>query len=55
MSFAVEYPDRINKLVVVDIAPRKYPANSEHKMLIDATRLMLILLGSTRDQISEAA
>jgi len=36
MSFALEYPERINKLVVVDIAPRKYPSNSEHMMLIDA-------------------
>lgn len=36
MLFALENPILLNKLVVVDIAPRKYPPNLEHQMLIDA-------------------
>jgi len=36
MLFALEYPDLLDKLVIVDMALRKYPPNMEHKMLIDA-------------------
>ena len=36
MFFALEYPDLLDKLVVVDIALRKYSQNLEHQMLIDA-------------------
>ena len=36
MLLALEHPALLDKLVVVDIAPRKYPANLEHQMLIDA-------------------
>ncbi len=36
MLFALEYPDLLDKIVVVDIALRKYSQNLEHQMLIDA-------------------
>jgi esterase len=36
MLFALNYPDLLDKLVIVDIAPGKYPPNLEHQMLIDA-------------------
>ena len=36
MFFTLEYPDLLDKLVVVDIALRKYSPNLEHQMLIDA-------------------
>jgi pimeloyl-ACP methyl ester carboxylesterase len=36
MLFALEYPDLLDKLVVVDIALRKYPPNREHQMLLEA-------------------
>ena len=36
MLFALQYLDLLDKLVVVDITPRKYSANLEHQMLIDA-------------------
>jgi pimeloyl-ACP methyl ester carboxylesterase len=36
MLFALENPVFLNKLVIVDIAPRKYPPNLEHQLLIDA-------------------
>ena len=33
MSFALEYPHRLNKLVIIDISPRKYPIF--HKNIIE--------------------
>jgi pimeloyl-ACP methyl ester carboxylesterase len=36
MGFALLYPDLVEKLVIVDIAPKQYPPNMEHLMLIDA-------------------
>ena len=36
MLFALRSPDFLDKLVVVDIALRKYSMNLEHQMLIDA-------------------
>jgi len=35
MQFALNYPDRISKLIVVDIAPKQYPADG-HDVYIDA-------------------
>ncbi|MGA3012464.1 MAG: alpha/beta fold hydrolase [Bacteroidales bacterium] len=53
MSFALEYPDRINKLVVVDIAPRKYPSNLEHELLIDAMLKVDLTLAHSRSDIEK--
>ncbi|MCX6245608.1 MAG: alpha/beta fold hydrolase [Bacteroidetes bacterium] len=36
MLFALTHPDRLSKLVIVDIALRKYSQNRDHKMLIEA-------------------
>jgi esterase len=36
MLFALRYPDLLDKLVVVDITPRKYPPSIEHELLMDA-------------------
>lgn len=36
MFFALEYPELLNKLVVVDIAFSRYSYSMEHQMLIDA-------------------
>lgn len=30
MNFAVKYPEQINKLIVVDIAPKQYPVHHDH-------------------------
>jgi esterase len=30
MNFAVKYPDQVDKLIVVDIAPKKYPVHHDH-------------------------
>ncbi|HCQ28894.1 MAG TPA: alpha/beta hydrolase [Flavobacteriales bacterium] len=34
MQFAMDYPDRLQKLIVVDIAPKSYPVH--HKQILDA-------------------
>jgi len=36
MLFALEFPELIKKLIVVDISLRKYPPNGEHQQLINA-------------------
>lgn len=36
MEFALQYPDLLEKLVIVDIALKEYPPNMEHQMLIHA-------------------
>ena len=30
MNFAVKYPDKLDKLIVVDIAPKQYPVHHDH-------------------------
>lgn len=30
MNFAVKYPDKLHKLIVVDIAPKQYPVHHDH-------------------------
>ena len=48
MNFALQHPDRVNKLVVVDIAPRAY--NLEHYTLINAmAKLPLAEIKSRND------
>jgi len=32
MQFALTYPDRVEKLIVVDIAPKKYPLHHNHEI-----------------------
>ncbi|GAB4313281.1 MAG: alpha/beta fold hydrolase [Bacteroidales bacterium] len=34
MNFALEYPGRVEKLVVIDISVRSYPARPEHMMVL---------------------
>jgi esterase len=36
MKLALEYPKRIDKLIVIDISPRLYPARQEHMEIIKA-------------------
>lgn len=30
MNFAVKYPDKLHKLIIVDIAPKQYPVHHDH-------------------------
>lgn len=36
MNYALEYPDSVDKLIVVDISPRKYPGRQAHQQILDA-------------------
>jgi pimeloyl-ACP methyl ester carboxylesterase len=36
MLVALSNPDLLNKLIVVDVSPRKYPQNTEHLQLLNA-------------------
>lgn len=38
MQFAVDYPERVNKLIVVDVAPRAY--DPIHRPLLDTLRAL---------------
>jgi pimeloyl-ACP methyl ester carboxylesterase len=51
MQFSVEHPDRVNKLIVVDIAPKAYPGL--HEQIFDAL-LSLDLLAIQSRQEAEA-
>jgi pimeloyl-ACP methyl ester carboxylesterase len=53
MTFATEYPELVEKLVVVDISPRKYPERNIHTQII--TRMMTINLerSGTRTAVEE--
>ncbi|NVO19663.1 MAG: alpha/beta fold hydrolase [Bacteroidetes bacterium] len=44
MTFALELPDRVEKLVIVDISPRKYPERNVHTQVI--TQMLSLNLDS---------
>jgi esterase len=48
MAFALAYPDRVGSLVVVDIAPRSYPAY--HQDIIDTMRQVPVSTLTARNQ-----
>lgn len=52
MNFAVAYPDKLEKLIVVDIAPRPY--NLEHYVIIDGLKAVPILQLASRNDADAA-
>jgi pimeloyl-ACP methyl ester carboxylesterase len=52
MQFALSYPERVSKLVVVDIAPKKYPR--KHDQILEAIGLLDIERYRSRGDIDEA-
>jgi esterase len=52
MQFALTYPDKTEKLVVVDIAPRAY--NVRHDEILDALSSLDLSRHSTRKQVDTA-
>jgi esterase len=52
MQFAVSHPERVKKLVVVDIAPRAYAPS--HDKIFSALRALNLETFQTRHQIEEA-
>jgi esterase len=52
MNFAVKYPDRLSKLIVVDIAPKQYPVHHDHILEgLHAINLSTLTSRSEADQI----
>ena len=52
MNFALNYPDRLAQLIVVDIAPRAYEPH--HRDLLDGLRALDVSTFSTRADAEEA-
>ena len=52
MLFACQYPDRVERLIVVDIAPKAYPIH--HQQYIDAMRTLDFDKISSRGEADEA-
>jgi esterase len=52
MQFALMYPELVDKLIVVDVAPRKYA--SAHDEILDAMASLRLKDFATRQQIDEA-
>ena len=51
MQFAADYPDLLDKLVVVDIAPKKYQGG--HQIIFDALRSVNINKVESRKEVEE--
>ena len=49
MLFAVQYPEKVNKLIVADIAPRYYPPHHQH--IIEALNAVDFTQVKTRSEI----
>lgn len=55
MAFAATYPERLNKLVVVDISPREYAGDdSSHIAIFEALLAVDLSLYSRRSEVNEA-
>ncbi len=52
MEFALEYPESVNKLIVVDIAPKKYPP--KHEEILKALKAVDLSKMDTRADIDHA-
>lgn len=52
MEFAVNYPDKVDRLIVVDIGPREYP--SQHDTIFDALFTLKLELYKTRAELDAA-
>ena len=51
MFYAVAYPEKLDKLVVVDIAPRNYPVHHQH--ILDAMSGVSLTSATSRKDIEE--
>jgi pimeloyl-ACP methyl ester carboxylesterase len=51
MQFAVDYPRKVDKLIVVDIAPKTYPAR--HDEILDALRVVDMSTLESRSELDE--
>jgi pimeloyl-ACP methyl ester carboxylesterase len=53
MKFSLENPAKVDKLIVVDISPRSYPARQEHMTILDAMRSVDFDQVETREEVEE--
>ena len=51
MTFTLEHPEMVSKLVIVDISPRKYPGRNVHFDMIAAMMAVDFDTVSTRDEV----
>ena len=51
MLFAVKYPERLHKLLIADISPRKYPAH--HQDILTALNAVDFKIQSSREEIEK--
>ena len=51
MFFAVRYPDLVNKVIVVDIAPRAYPVR--HHQILDGLKSLDIANATSRQEVDD--
>ncbi len=54
MHFSLQYPNLIDRLIVIDISMRHYPPREEHLNMIDAMRSIDFSTFSNRKQIEES-
>jgi esterase len=52
MQFAAQYPERVNKLIVVDMSPRAYA--DEHTALMDAMMAVDLSQSASRSEVDKA-
>lgn len=52
MNFAVNYPDQLNKLMIVDIVPKRYPVH--HDQIIEGLLSLDLNTTASRSQADEA-
>jgi len=53
MTFTLEHPEMVEKLVVVDISPRKYPGRNVHFEMIEAMMAVDLDKVETREQVED--
>ena len=53
MTFALEHPEMVEKLVVVDISPRKYPGRNVHFDMINAMMAVDFDQVETREEVEK--
>jgi esterase len=51
MNFALDHPNLLNQLVVIDISPRRYPARSVHSDIINAMLSVNLQQVTSRSQV----
>lgn len=53
MNFALEYPQEVEKLIIVDISPRAYPGRQVHQRMLEAMLAVNFDEVKTREEIDQ--